>query len=139
MKKMLIAALLFATLTTVNAQGTTSTANATKDPAVMEQRAAEKAEKRTEEMTTELGLDADQTAKVKVINDRFAKSMAELKQAGLKEDAQKERGKVLRRSRDNELKAVLTADQYEKMLVLRKEKKAEHSDDAKETKAPHNE
>jgi Spy/CpxP family protein refolding chaperone len=46
---------------------------------------------------------------------------------------------VVRQSRDNELKAVLTAEQYDKMLALRKEKKAEQQEKATEEKKPHNE
>ena len=138
MKKMIIATVLLATLTTVNAQNTTTPAKPTKDPAVMEERAAERADNRTGEMVTELGLSTDQAAKVEAINDRSAKSLAEVKQAGLDDQAQKARMKVVRDGRDNELKAVLTPEQFEKMLVLRKEKKAEHME-KKDTKAPHNE
>jgi predicted transglutaminase-like cysteine proteinase len=91
MKKMMIATVLLATLSTVQAQETAAPAKPTQDPAVTEQRAAEKAEKRTEMMTQELGLSADQVSKVQVINDRFARSMAELHQAKLIEEAEKER------------------------------------------------
>ena len=74
---------------------------------------------------TELGLTAEQTPKVEAINTQFAKSMTELKAAGLDEQAQKARANVLRDGRDRQLKGVLTPEQYEKMLALRKEKKAE--------------
>lgn len=139
MKKMMIATVLFATLTAVRAQETAAPAKPTKDPAVMEQRAAEKAEKRTETMTQELGLSAEQAAKVQEINDRFAKSMVELRQAKLTEEAQKERMKVIRQSRETEVKAVLSEEQYAKMLDLRKEKKTEHKNKPAGEKKPHNE
>ncbi|HRH68639.1 MAG TPA: hypothetical protein PLB89_03940 [Flavobacteriales bacterium] len=139
MKKMMMATVLLTALTTVNAQGTTDPAKPTKDPAVIEQRASEKADKRTETMTEELGLSTEQTAKVQVINERFAKAMMDLKKVQQAEDAQKERARIIRQQRDVELKAVLTTEQYEKMLVLRKEKKAEHQEKADGGKKPHNE
>ncbi|MBL7938685.1 MAG: hypothetical protein JNL43_04925 [Flavobacteriales bacterium] len=139
MKKMMMAAVLLTALTTVNAQGTTDPTKPTKDPAVIEQRAAEKADKRTETMTEELGLSTEQTAKVQVINERFAKAMMDLKKVQQAEDAQKERARIIRQQRDVELKAVLTTEQYEKMLFLRKEKKAEHQEKADGGKKPHNE
>lgn len=137
MKTIIIGTFLLATLT-ANAQEAAPPAKSTKDPAVVEQRAAERAEKRTGMMVEELGLTTDQAAKVEVINDRSAKAIAELKQAGLDDEARRTRMKVLRDSRDKELKAVLTPEQYEKMLVLRKEKKDEHQE-KKDAKAPHNE
>lgn len=138
MKKTIVATVLLATLTTVNAQDAARPANATKDPAVMEQRATERAEKRTGIMVEELGLTTEQAAKVEVIYERAAKSIAELKQAGLDDQARKARMKVLKDSRDKELKAVLTPEQFEKMLALRQEKKDEHKE-MKDAKAPHNE
>jgi len=139
MKKMLLATVLFATVTTMNAQEKTAPAKPTKDPAVQEQRAAEKADKRTETLTKELGLSADQTAKVQVINDRFSRSMMDLHRTKLTEEAAKERGNVIRQDRDSELKAILTEEQYARMLAVRKEKKAEHKEKTAGDKKPHNE
>lgn len=138
MKKLMMTTLLLATLTTANAQEKSTTGKGTKDPAVLEQRATERADKRTATMTEELGLTAEQTTKVDAINERHAKAVAQLRQAGLVEEARKERMKVLRNSRDNDLKQVLTAEQYDKMLALRKERKeAEGAEGA--DKLPHNE
>ena len=139
MKKMMMATVLLAAFTTVSAQETTDPVKPTKDPAMIEQRAAEKAEKRTETMTQELGLSVEQTASVQVIKERFAKSMMELKQVEQAEETQKERARILRHNRDEDLKAVLTAEQYEQILAHRKAKEAEHKDKVVGEKKPHNE
>lgn len=89
------------------------------------QSAEMRAEESTEQMTKELGLTAEQTTKVEAINARFAKSMTELRSAGLDDTALKARGSALRDGRDHDLKSVLTTEQYEKMLSLRKAKKDE--------------
>ncbi|MBL7951480.1 MAG: hypothetical protein JNM62_07140 [Flavobacteriales bacterium] len=137
MKKTILTTMLLATLTAVNAQESRPASKGTKDPAVMEQRANERAEKRTATMAQELGLNAGQTEEVKMINERFAKEVAQLKQAGGNEEARKARLKILKDTRDRDLQSVLTAEQFNKMLELRKAKKEGHDDD--EVKAPHNE
>lgn len=137
MKKYIITTVLLATLTAVNAQDAKPAEKATKDPKVMQQRAHERAEKRTATMTSELGLTEEQTAKVKVINDTFATEAAKLKQSGAKDEALKERMRIIRESRDRGLKGALTEEQYSKMLELRKAKKEDHEEEGE--KVPHNE
>lgn len=134
----MITTALLATLTAVNAQEVQPVVKPGKDPAVMEKRITERSEKRTAEMTTELALNTEQTAKVESINYQFTKAAAQLKQAGLPEDARKERMKVLRNTRDNQLKQALTEEQYQKMMELRKQRKDEE-DKGEPAKAPHNE
>lgn len=137
MKKTILTTVLLATLTAVSAQDAKPADKATKDPKVMQERAHERAEKRTATMTTELGLSEEQTAKVKVVNDHFATESAKLKQSGAKDESLKARMRVLRDNRDRGLKAALTEAQYTKMLELRKAKKEDHDDDG--DTAPHNE
>jgi len=139
MKQIIIATALFATLSAAQAQDAGTPTKATKDPAVMEQRAIARGEKRTETMTQELGLTAEQTPKVEEVNNRFAKNMAQLKQAGLAEEPMEARAKILRETRDRDLKAVLTPEQFEKMLALRKEKKVARSEKAPAVAPAHNE
>ncbi len=124
MKTKLIALALCSAAATsgLYAQQTSKTAAA---PAATVQSAEMRAEERTEQMTTELGLSAEQTTKVEGINSRFAKSMTDLRAAGLDDTARKARATALRDGRDHELKGVLTSEQYEKMLAIRKAKKAE--------------
>ena len=109
------------------------------DPAKMEARATERADRLTEEMTVELGLSADQQAKVETINGTYAASMAKLQQAGLDEAARKERMKAMRQDRDKELKAVLTPEQFSTMMELRKQKHTDSKGGHPGSKKPHNE
>ena len=92
-----------------------------------------KAETHTDVMVKELGLSAEQTPKVEGINTRFAKAMSDLKATGLDEASMNKRASVLRDGRDRELKGVLTPEQFEKMLTLRKEKHAEGMERKQET------
>ena len=124
MKTKLIALALFSAAATSSLYAQ-QTSKASAASATTVQSAEMRAEERTEQMTTELGLNAEQTTKVEAINARFAKSMTELRAAGLDDTARKARASALRDGRDHDLKGVLTAEQYEKMLTLRKEKKAE--------------
>lgn len=95
----------------------------------------ERAKHRTEVMTKELGLNAEQVAKVNTININFARTVSDLKQ--IKDEAtRKGRMDTLKANRDNSLKAVLTPEQYTKMTELRAKKKEEHD---KKEKKKHNE
>ncbi len=94
----------------------------------------ERAQHRTEVMTKELGLNAEQIAKVNTINMNFAHAMSDVKKI---EDAETKKGRAdaLKKKRDADLKVVLTAEQFTTMLALREKKKEEQ----KEGKKTHNE
>ncbi len=83
----------------------------------------EKAQHRTEMMTKELGLSADQVTKVNAINLGFARSMESVRQIK-DEPSRKGRTETLRTNRDGQYKQVLTAEQYTRMLEHREKKKA---------------
>lgn len=74
----------------------------------------ERAEKKTERMTKELGLSEEQAAKIKEIN---ASHFAEM-------EKHREAIKVSRDQHKAEMDAVLTPEQKEKLESLREEKKA---------------
>lgn len=77
--------------------------------------ATERANHRTEMMTRELGLSADQTAKVQEINTQFAAQLDELRPSETERTAKRERrsqAQQARASYDERLKAVLTPQQY---------------------------
>ncbi len=140
MKKTIITTVLLATLTAVSAQDATSPKmEKANDANKTELQAGEKVDQRTEVMTKELGLTADQSAKVQVANERFAKNMAELKQAIPDAEARQARANVLRTSHDRELQQILTAEQYEKMLAMRHTRTAAPAEKEMKTKMPHNE
>lgn len=90
----------------------------------------QKAEHRTERMVKELGLDAAQQEKVSQINLNYSKTMADVATIQNEKD-RKGRADALKDNRDNQLQAVLTQEQYAKMLQLREEHKAK-KDAAKE-------
>lgn len=83
----------------------------------------QKAEKLTAEMAQQLQLSEEQTTQVGQINKDHQQAMAQLKQAGLDEQAMEARATVLRNNYDARLKSVLTAEQYTTYLAARKEKR----------------
>lgn len=83
----------------------------------------QKAEKLTAEMAQQLQLSEEQTNQVGQINKDHQQAMAQLKQAGLDEQAMEARATVLRNNYDARLKSVLTADQYTTYVAARKEKR----------------
>lgn len=87
---------------------------------------AKRAEMQTARMTEKLGLSADQAAKVKAINLRYAeKAKADhAANAGADKSKMKEAHKAVRAEHDQEIKQVLTKDQAAKWEQL----KAEHQD-----------
>jgi hypothetical protein len=95
---------------------------------------AERAQKRTTEMTADLGLNADQQAKVSEINMQYADGAQTVSTITDKE-AQKKRMEALKTNRDAGYKTVLTEAQYNKMMALRTGKKAKHDAEKAEKKA----
>ncbi len=94
----------------------------------------ERAKHRTEVMTKELGLNAEQIAKVNTINLNFAHAMGDVKE--IKDEAtRKGRSEALKSKRDTDLQGVLTADQFTKMKELRDKKKDDHKDKKDDKKA----
>jgi periplasmic protein CpxP/Spy len=96
----------------------------------------EKAQALTQRMTSNLGLTADQTAKVQAINLDKTQKLAALKTkyAGDRKQGFQE-GKAIRQEWDSELKAVLSADQYTKYQQNKEELKAAHKGKRKHRKA----
>lgn len=137
MRTLLFATALIALTSTVVGQEAQPTMKPSKDPAMQEKRVKERAEKRTATLQTELGLTDEQAVKVGDIQEKHALSVAELRKAGLDEEARKVRLKVLRQNRDNALQKVLSVEQYERLLTLRQQKK--DKDDDGEVKGTHNE
>jgi periplasmic protein CpxP/Spy len=86
----------------------------------------EKADMQVKRMTQDLALNSDQAAKVKIIVlDRIQKSEA-VKQkyfSDAERKAMQQEMKTLRDQKENELKAVLTPEQYAKHQQLREEHK----------------
>jgi Spy/CpxP family protein refolding chaperone len=84
-----------------------------------------RAEARTEWMTKELGLSADQAAKVKAIHLQHMKKYAEIK--AIQDEAQRKTAMAeVRKSQTAALQAVLTPDQQKRMQELKAERKAKH-------------
>lgn len=96
----------------------------------------ERAQHKTEVMTKELGLNAEQIAKVNTININFMRAMSDVKQIPDGE-TKKNRSSALKEKRDADLKGVLTAEQYAKLLELRAKKDADK--EKKGDKKTHNE
>ncbi len=78
----------------------------------------DRAKMRTERMTKELGLNADQQAKVAAINMDYAKKGAELRDDHANGTAEKGEGAKLQDARMAELKQVLTPEQYTKLEAM---------------------
>jgi len=85
---------------------------------------AEHAERQTVRMTEDLGLSADQSAKVKAINQKYAeKAKADHDSANGDKTKMKEARKANRAEHDAELKKVLTKEQAAKWDQLKAERK----------------
>ncbi len=79
-----------------------------------------KAERRTSKLERNLNLDANQAAKIREINIKYAKDMAKLRSGNLSKEERKAKMKEVFEAQDKELAAVLDADQ----LAKYKEKRA---------------
>jgi len=77
--------------------------------------AEERAQKRTEKMTADLGLNAEQQAQVAAINRKYADIVDEMRtQEKADKDVRRAEAQKRIAERDAELKAVLTPEQYTK-------------------------
>ena len=123
MKKSMMTAVLLAAMTTVNAQESTGTS--TPAPRNMEMSAVPVQDKRLPDMAIEMGLTAEQIAKVTEVNLAFAKASGQLKRSGLKDADTMSRLGVLRKNRDAGLQEILTPEQFEKMIAIRQQRKDE--------------
>ncbi|SMO70472.1 hypothetical protein SAMN06265379_105157 [Saccharicrinis carchari] len=82
----------------------------------------EMAAKQTERMKQNLGLSLEQTTKVEAINLKFVKKQREIRKApGQDRTAMREAMAQVRKDRQLELKSVLSADQFKKMIDWEKE------------------
>lgn len=107
---------------------------------------SQRAERLTEQMTTRLKLNDDQVAKVKDINDRYAKELnaamkerqdAKANGATMDHDADRTRIKDISNKKNAELKTVLTPEQmteWEKMQGEMREKGKERMKERHSTK-----
>ncbi|MGV9012456.1 MAG: DUF4890 domain-containing protein [Flavobacteriales bacterium] len=95
--------------------------------------AEEKAERRTERMTTDLGLNADQKAKIAEINLSYAKTMEQVSHIP-DQKSRDGRETVVKSSRERGYQTVMTPEQFTKWNAMRAEKKAKHDADKKDGK-----
>ncbi|MBX2982941.1 MAG: hypothetical protein KF843_09745 [Flavobacteriales bacterium] len=91
--------------------------------------AQERAEKRTERMVKELALNAEQTEKVGNINIRYAEKNEVIRaQRQAMAKANKSKSAELREAQMEEFKAVLTSEQYEKLVAKQEAMKERHKE-----------
>lgn len=78
-------------------------------------------------MAQQLGLNADQQAKLKAMHQEVKKRSEALKQDGtLSKEQKKEKYKEIKMYRKGELQKILTPEQYKKMETMQKENKGKH-------------
>ena len=138
-----IAILAIAAIGTVNAQdGTTpaekapATTKPTQDAAVKQQRAEAQQARRveaSEKLAQDLGLNEEQTAKLKEIDAEYAAGMEALRSSTDREKTQ-EAARLAREKRETSLKEVLTPEQFQKMESMRAESRNRSMKKAEETK-----
>lgn len=107
-------ALLTALVGTANAQEKAATATSG------EQRGLEHVEKRNAELTELLGLTPEQSAAVLAINKEHITGMARARNSGLTGEALREELKKVNKKHDDDLRATLTEEQYNKLPNPRK-------------------
>ena len=120
MKKSMMTAVLLAAMSTVTAQENTPATPP--EQRTMEMSAVPVLDKRLPDMAVELGLTEEQVTKASEVNLTFAKAAAQLKKAGLKDEAALERLTILRKNRDGGLQQILTPEQFEKMIAIRQQR-----------------
>lgn len=84
--------------------------------------------RQTEQMVSDLGLNADQTKKVEALNRKYSEKMGEVfRNTGPDGDraAMREKMTALRTEKNNELKTVLTEAQMKKFLELEEQRMTE--------------
>lgn len=90
-------------------------------------------------MVKELGLTPEQDAQMLQSEERYRQSAKELNAAGLDANVRQERARALRDARDKEVQGILTAEQYQKFLAMRKEKRSDGLQRVQEAKPAHQE
>jgi hypothetical protein len=78
----------------------------------------------TDKMTADLGLNADQKAKVLALNQDTEKKMEANRSSGADKDAQKAEGRKIREAKEASLKDILTPDQFTKHKQMEADAKA---------------
>jgi Spy/CpxP family protein refolding chaperone len=92
----------------------------------------ERAQAMTERMSKHLGLSADQQAKVQALNLEKALKMSAIQEKRVTERKKAhEEAKAYRQDWDNQLKTILTTDQYAELQKQQAERKAAHQDKKK--------
>ena len=95
----------------------------------------ERAQAMTDRMSTRLGLSADQKAKVQALNLEKARKMSAIQEKRATERKQAhEEAKAYRQDWDNQLKTILSTDQYAELQKQKAEMKAAHRDKKKQRK-----
>jgi Spy/CpxP family protein refolding chaperone len=124
-KILTIALLAFATTAVAQDNAT----KPTKDAAVMEKRAQDAttadSDKQSLQMAKELGLDEKQTETLKQLDRQYNHEMTTLLASKLEKEQLQQRATELNQQRDTRLRYLLTPEQFEKMQVLREQKRAE--------------
>jgi hypothetical protein len=100
-----------------------------KDPAT-------KARERTEQMTKDLGLDAEQAARVDAVNLVHYQKLAEIKSSSADKDSKKADSKKAKATHRAALERVLTKEQFKRMEALQAERKAAKKAAKKASEAP---
>jgi opacity protein-like surface antigen len=122
--KQIIALAILAVATMGGAQAQENT-KPTKDAAVMEQRNAQRAaqgQDASAQLASELGLNAEQTAKMKEVDDLYVTSMERLRMSTTDRAVLQEQSRILAEQRDERLKGILEPAQYERMMAMRQRK-----------------
>jgi periplasmic protein CpxP/Spy len=83
----------------------------------------EMVKRQTDEMVKDLGLDAKQTEKVSAINKKYSDKMSQLFQSSQgNREGMREKMQELSKQKNDELKTVLTAEQFTKLQDLEKQR-----------------
>ncbi len=112
--------------TAAMAQGTTQTTTP--------QATVDRAQAHHDALVKELGLTPEQDQKLLAIEERHRQSAKELNRANLDTPARQERARILRDNKDKEIQGILTAEQYQKYLDMRKQKRSDGVERVKEVK-----
>ncbi|HOO84602.1 MAG TPA: hypothetical protein PLS94_08570 [Prolixibacteraceae bacterium] len=94
----------------------------------------EMVKRQTEQMTNDLGLNAEQTKKVEALNKKYSEKMSEMFQNAGEADRSKffEKMQTIREEKNKELKGILTDEQYKKHIELEEQRMQQRRDRAQQ-------
>jgi Spy/CpxP family protein refolding chaperone len=120
MKTKILALIVCSAAAFTGLQAQDQTVKPTRDPAVQQQREVQRSNSQSDVMAEKLGLNDDQKAAMRDLDEQYASSMRELRSSTTDREQMRAKAEELNANRDARLKHLLTPEQFEKLMEMRK-------------------